>query len=871
MRNLKRVLTMVMAIAMMISLMTIGAGAAFPDQDKVKNTDAVNMNVALNIIKGRDDGKFDPAGNVTRGEMAKMICVLLNGGNEPTLGTKPTPVFTDIKGHWSEKYIEYCASLGIIAGMGDGTFAPDGKVTGTQAAKMLLVALGYDAAFEGFNGASWSVKINVAANQKNLFEDISIDPNAALNRDNAAQMVWNALQAMEVKYTYSLTTVNGQLQNVQVREDKTSSLVATKYKAVSDYSAVMTAYQWNTSDKKFVYTLADGKTFKTTTDYSALFGMDVKVVYKDNTDKTVYGMYADDSAVLATGCIADFDSFDTTDKSVKIDGTKYKYDEGTGADATKLAFVAENQLGTKSYQNTTAGIAALKAYQFKAIDVDGNDKIDYIVYLPFTVAEVTYAGTKSITMTTDNGNTFASAKFEDDNIAKGIEKGDFVKVIREENTAYTGVNVSELTTITGAVTATKSSGGTDKVQVNATWYTLSGANIDLGDFNLNDKYTIYTVGNYAFYASEGANKTVKDIAFVASTDNSSINGNQAKLYFADGTSLVVSVDDMYNAAGADANLADLNKMMVSFEKDGSDYDLTLIGAANDCGFDGYAQAVGDNTNTITAATTNKTGKLDYNGTAYAIADDAVVFILDGNNKVKVVTGKTANSYKSALAADDTAGAVVSSLIYNTKNGVKTAQVAMLVTDATDLPNSQGTSDNYAVVMGGVSVVKVDGTTYQSYDIWNGTATVTVIEKGTASVAAEGKIIKYTDLGDKKVDDVVLVSSLAGTAGYYAVDGISSNDLYLVSASGGDNKITANAAGDVSGAYTTVPFCTTKDTVILFVDTDADEGFKEGAIQTAKENFANGHYNYNTNVFVYDEATTDGELDLIVVDINNEWN
>ena len=76
-----------------------------------------------------------------------MICVALNGGKEPNLATNATPTFSDVRTNansaWAEKYIESCASQGIVSGVGGGKFAPAGNVTGTQLAKMLLVALGY--------------------------------------------------------------------------------------------------------------------------------------------------------------------------------------------------------------------------------------------------------------------------------------------------------------------------------------------------------------------------------------------------------------------------------------------------------------------------------------------------------------------------------------------------------------------------------------------------------------------------------------------------------------------------------------------------------------------------------------------------------
>ena len=85
MRNLKRALSLVLAAAMLVGMMVVGASAAgyddFTDKSEIVNTEAVATLVALNVINGKEDGSyFDPTGMVTRAEMAKMITVALHGG-----------------------------------------------------------------------------------------------------------------------------------------------------------------------------------------------------------------------------------------------------------------------------------------------------------------------------------------------------------------------------------------------------------------------------------------------------------------------------------------------------------------------------------------------------------------------------------------------------------------------------------------------------------------------------------------------------------------------------------------------------------------------------------------------------------------------
>ena len=71
----KKVLSLVLCVAVMLSVMVMGAGAAFSDQDKIENTEAVDACSVLNIIGGYPDGSYKPEGNIKRSEITKMICV----------------------------------------------------------------------------------------------------------------------------------------------------------------------------------------------------------------------------------------------------------------------------------------------------------------------------------------------------------------------------------------------------------------------------------------------------------------------------------------------------------------------------------------------------------------------------------------------------------------------------------------------------------------------------------------------------------------------------------------------------------------------------------------------------------------------------
>lgn len=86
-----------------------------------------------------------------------------------------------------------------------------------------------------------ATNVNVVATQKGLYEGVeTMDTAAAITRDNAAQMVWNALQAVEVKYEYTLVSENGELVSKTTLVEKDKTLLADKYSGAGVYEGVLT-------------------------------------------------------------------------------------------------------------------------------------------------------------------------------------------------------------------------------------------------------------------------------------------------------------------------------------------------------------------------------------------------------------------------------------------------------------------------------------------------------------------------------------------------------------------------------------------------------------------------------------------------------
>ena len=204
---MKKFLSMVLALVMTMSLVTVSAGAKdFTDSEKLSGEryeEAVNVMSEMGIIDGYADGSFQPQGTLTRGAAAKIIaCMMLGKTTAEALGTQAAP-FKDVPvGSTFAGYIAYCSESGIIDGYADGTFRPSNTLTGFAFLKMLLTALGYDSEIEGYaNNPNWTVNVAGRAKQIGLVDgNENFVGTKAATREEACLYAVNALQATLVEY-----------------------------------------------------------------------------------------------------------------------------------------------------------------------------------------------------------------------------------------------------------------------------------------------------------------------------------------------------------------------------------------------------------------------------------------------------------------------------------------------------------------------------------------------------------------------------------------------------------------------------------------------------------------------------------------------
>ena len=511
--NLKKILALVLAFA---CAFTMFAGAAFTDSADFKvKTEVVDTLVQLGVINGYTDGSFKPNDTVTRAEMAKMIYVLRTGNSDASAYNNDKTTFTDIKGHWAAGYIKYCQSLGIIAGQSATKFAPDQTVTAQEAAKMLLVTLGYNADKAGLVGINWASKTNALADENGLLEDVNTSFTAACPRQYAAQLIYNAIDTPTVVWRDdAYTNVNVLGKDNQTVGEKYMNLVKDEAE-VGEHDNILTKVE--KEDGRDTYTITVGGTVYTriVADYSDLMGQDVVVMHKKNDTSKVFGVYAaEDSKVLATGIIGDMEKVSDA-KKVKLNDTEYKLDAGSRTAAKIYNFNADTAVATvDTYTSSKSNSLSAKvaANTIKLIDNDGNGKADRIVMVPRTVGKVTYVGSSNFSV-----QNVGTVKFKDcESVYDGIKKDDYAIYTDGDFTASGDHNVAKADLVTAEVKGTKGSTGAYQVRVNDKWYYLADG---IAQLESGSSYDLIVVGGVIFNADE-TEASSKDIVALVDVDTS---------------------------------------------------------------------------------------------------------------------------------------------------------------------------------------------------------------------------------------------------------------------------------------------------------------------------------------------------------------
>ena len=810
MRNLKKVLSLALAMVMLLGMMVIGAGAVdateYPDYGDVSadKQEAVQVITKLSVIDGTEKG-MEPQSTLTRAQAATIVARALLGRTVADALASSTCVFTDVP-DWAKGAVQYCADRGIVFGIGNNLFGSNNPVKGTEFATMLLRAVDPEG---DYSGSGWENKAIVAANKFGLSDKVAVT-STALTREGAAQMAFNTITS----YSPSGATawsVDGKTFDSFIEAylyaDKLGKVGEISKSAAND-SLAATVFNLTTSNKTDAFGrntkewAVDGDAIVTVSGTGAALTFTKKITAS-----------ALDGYTYATGAKMYVDGKDGVD--VSADSTVVD----ASGNGTQVLVYADNKSITKvvvinEYFGTVSSVTAAK----------GDDK-------------------RSITL--NNGKKFETEAFE---------KGDKVIYTMAGNTGKEAIKSVELATLVENVQVTRKT-GSSKFIADGTEYEYAAAssatpfktsNNVIGVNNWVDLY----VDSFGYMVSAELNEGERHYAAVIGVGDNNQYGegsNGCTLLLADGTTVAVNYrmkstsaslttpNKVNNGTSINANTgwsADIVKYRVL---DSGTYELEVVGQKHDAGFNdpddikfvngksvftlsGHATPAKNKTlyttsNTIFMVATGTTnGRISYN-------------VYTGYNAAPSIdTSKVNRSIAYVTSSSNNSRIEVVYLAYESMAGVSAVDTYVAV-PADKTPISDSTGDYYelpAVVDGEVTTVKIDdltgitakGVYALSNIVKNSDDIITDFDKASFGVsetgvtAADGQVLGADDQSWAYNDNTLAyyVNSACTTITALDVEDIVSDDNDLVRATlSSDGKtlrdvfvveVAANSTGDV---------------------------------------------------------------------------
>ena len=768
---MKKFLSLVLALVMTMSLVTVSAGAKdFTDSSKIQYTEAVDVMSAVKVIDGYTDGSFNPTATLTRGAAAKIICNLILGPTTAGALVADAAPYKDVPtNHTFAGYIAYCQKEGIISGYADGTFKPANSLTGYAFMKMLLGALGYDAEVEGYTGPNWSVNVAKRALNIGLDDGLVGDFNGvkAVNREEACLYALNTLTADMVEYD-AKTSVSAGNTTVVIAGSKAKEMVnngTSDGKIFSKDGVMQFAEKYfdnltvKTGSDEFerpanVWKLKAEEigTYTNTPDASYTKKVEVGDIYKD----------------LGLGS-----KIEKKNVSVYVDGvanaSQPAYAITKGDDANKYG---DNGVLTEVFYDDdaeTVTITEINTY-IDSINktVKATDKKDaYVV--------VTAEGPVPVQGFDNEFET--DEKFEDDAYvlytyslsAKEIKSVELAKKVEGKVTVAensdTNNNDKKALTIDGTrYKAAKMIGGEN-----------------LADVSVKQDYTIY-VDSYGYMIYVEENEEIGDYALILNIKGGSdwYLGNRVELLFTDGTTKIVTTDKDYAAKKGMTK----NQIVTYKVNDGGEYTLKAL----------------DSTKTF-AETDNTTFKMENDKAGIIVktvgstntvvtANSASQFVVRDTNDTDDYTAYTGIKNAPSITAGTVANKADVDVYYYCKSG-KMVTVMFIMTSANTAVEDDS-SNALFIAKGSVSnlIHDNDGDYFTYSAVVNG-------EIKTVKVASDvkvGNVAIYPTSKDVK-------DNVGGLYKSYSVDkhGIITNlNTYTTSANGTVVDTTKN---ETAGVYT----------------------------------------------------------------------
>ena len=535
MRNLKRALSLLLSSTMVLGMLVMGSSAAgYQDVDASNvNQEAIEVLQTVGIMTGDQNGNFNPDGSITRNEMAVVMAHLLNLDYDYYRGTNP---FTDVP-EWAAPYVAACAAEGVVAGIGNGQYGGNQKVTAAQASLMVMKALGYFQNAEDF-GTDWQVATIRQASYINLFDNINANAESALTRAQVAQLVLNGLKAQMVDFTGDKGIQIGDV-TVGYNAEYTARTNANK-----KYNSIDTGKTDIAGNNQYYVQLGEelyNGDLKLADDEADVFG---RPAHTWSFDGEKIGTYVNYDLMVEeyTTSVSGKELYDVVGKTA-FD----KYDFSAYVDGKDDDFYKQISKNNKDDVDVTDNGALTQVF----VDSDAEEVVVTVINTYLAQATADYSESKDkATFEIYGISGTETVSGEDFNVAD-IAKDDFVLVTYADNEIQTisdveimsNVEISKFSANGSNVTAVTVDG--TKYDSSATLTYDTGVLSNYTANNLKDAtYNVY-LDQYGYVIGVDVVDKVNNYVFITGVDDASSNLStktwDANAIFMDGTSAVIEV------------------------------------------------------------------------------------------------------------------------------------------------------------------------------------------------------------------------------------------------------------------------------------------------------------------------------------------
>ena len=845
---MKKFLSLVLALVMTMSLVTVSAGAKdFTDNSKINYKEAVDVMSAVKVIDGYAEGDFRPSATLTRGAAAKIICNLILGPTTASALVADAAPYKDVPtNHTFAGYIAYCQKEKIISGYADGTFRPAASLTGYAFMKMLLGALGYDAEVEQYTGANWSINVAKRAMNIGLKDGLIGDFNGvkAVTREEACLYAFNTLQATMVEYS-AKTSVSTNGTTVVIAGSEAKDVVNTgKTDSNIDKDGKM-----QFAEKYF----EDLKLDKTSDDFG-------RPANKWNVKKEEVGTYANTPDATFTKKVTKADVYNAIGKTVYDDlkdgdATLTTYFDGDG---TKVK--AADVDSTWANKNDTGKVNSTGNGDLTEIYVDDDNNVTIVTIRTYVFQAATDYDAKkeSVNLTQDGSkadNLTNAAKTivlndrtveaEDYAVVKDLKADDYVLVTAVKNgSGYDVKSVEKAEVKTVEVSGYKLNDSVDAASTtykyNANADSIKGTSYNVG------KQATLVLDKYGYIIAVEESVVLSDYVYIEKFGStSSLNAKAlANAIFADGTDAEITVKEVLGVKNK-TTIANYGTSMAGWytysKNTANEYTLYAIESK-------YNQKADSFSGKDTVVSEN--GKVNpIKGALNGVLanDDTVILVSDKDDDITVYTG--VKNFPGVKLTSASSKATVSAVV-KTSNGYASL-VYIDVDGSATITGDKNSNLVYVVEYDGKYVTK-DNETFYKYTVLDGEDEVKIeadnqIQNITGSVYGVANYLtksgdRYTDFQLVKQDkDVVVYGTGSSDIKQSAGTLVLGSDKFVVAS---DAKIT---------------LVTTKGAAVL--NKDADAAYEVSANMTAKE-LVDALATADTYTYTYAGKTTDSDNEVL---------